>query len=84
MANEEMITLRVPNHLKARVREAARRENKSVSSYIKERLLADEKKGVENRHLYRKSAREALAKYIGGSRHGHTTENIDEVVYGKR
>jgi len=83
MPNGTIITLRVSNEFKSRIREAARRRNKSMSAYIKERIAPEVEKQTEKPHVYSKAARKAWAQYIGRSRHGHTTENIDEKLYGK-
>jgi predicted DNA-binding protein len=83
MANGRIISFRDNSGLLERLRAAARRSNKSVSRYIKERLEAGLNKEERPKKWPTRAAREAFERYVGGSRHGHTTENIDETVYGK-
>jgi len=83
MPNGTIITLRVSNEFKSLIREAARRRNKTVSAYIKERIASDVERKTEKPHVYSKVALKALKQYIGGSSHGHTTENLDRDLYGK-
>lgn len=81
MSNGTIITLRVSNEFKSRIREAARRRNKSLSAYIKERIASGIGEKTEKPHTYSKAALKALKQYIGGSSHGHTTEDIDKDLY---
>ena len=83
MSNETTISFRVKRGFKARLQKVARRQNKSVSSYIKERLETDLKEENPSQHFPTETEREIFAQYVGCFRHGHTTEKIDEILYGK-
>jgi len=86
MANGGILTLRISPQLKSRLEAAARRERKSMSAYVKERIEADLGNRNKRPHRPTKAAREALARFIGGTRSRKktklTNEEIDRMVYG--
>jgi predicted DNA-binding protein len=86
MTNGEMLVLRIPLRLKTRLRTAAQRQKKSVTAYVKEGIEAQLRNGDTQPHRPARAAREALARYIGGTRSRKktklTNEEIDRIVYG--
>ena len=86
MPNETTVSFRTSLTLKARLKEDAARQKKSVSTVINERLEAAYSDPEHDVEPPSEEAWKAFRKYVGGDSLGGQTPSpreIDEICYGK-
>jgi len=88
VSKENIVSIRLSDEERTRLIQSARRQKKSLTGLIRKRLAPDIGEGKDTKRLSpSNAAREALARYIGGTRSRKrtrlTNEEIDRIVYGQ-